>query len=220
MRGTFYVHIAADSFLRSARQWAALALKGHELGNHTIFHPCRNRRSFEPGLDLGRYSEHRWRKEVEIANWILSQVDKRQDRTFGNTCWDNWIGPRGATTCLEALARDYFVAARGGIRSDVMKLGAINFYNLGTRCADGLKLHEIQSLINEAISVGGWLILTFHGVGRGTHDLFVEEEVHHALMGWLQTIKERIWVAPIRDVVAHIRSNTKSRIVPDIEPPP
>ncbi|HCL92065.1 MAG TPA: hypothetical protein DIC50_04685 [Verrucomicrobia subdivision 3 bacterium] len=41
VRGTFFVYLGSHSFTHRNRQWRRLALRGHELGNHTIFHPAR-----------------------------------------------------------------------------------------------------------------------------------------------------------------------------------
>ena len=40
LRGTFYVPISGG-LLDHWDAWKAVAADGHELGNHTIFHPCR-----------------------------------------------------------------------------------------------------------------------------------------------------------------------------------
>lgn len=44
-RGTFYTPVHAG-FIERREDWAGLSAKGHELGNHTLFHPCRSK---EPG---------------------------------------------------------------------------------------------------------------------------------------------------------------------------
>src|SRR5260221_225697 len=37
--GTFYVHLGSQRFARRMEEWRDAARVGHELGNHTIFHP-------------------------------------------------------------------------------------------------------------------------------------------------------------------------------------
>jgi peptidoglycan-N-acetylglucosamine deacetylase len=206
LHGTFYVNVDAAKFLDDCERWAGIAAEGHELGNHTIFHPCRNRKLVGRGLNLRAYTEHRWRSEVKIANWILTRIDGRSDRTFGNTCWDNWLGPIGARLCLEPLARDYFVAARGELRESAVDPRAINFFNLGTRCGDGLTFDAIVAMIDEAIRTSCWLILTFHGVGEGTHISFVADKVHGELLRWLDTQRSRIWTAPVREIASYLHT--------------
>ena len=40
LRGTFFVPGHSESLAKRFPEWRALAARGHELGNHAIFHPC------------------------------------------------------------------------------------------------------------------------------------------------------------------------------------
>src|SRR5262245_64846761 len=40
LRGTFYLSGYFPAFRERVADWKAAAAKGHELGNHTLFHPC------------------------------------------------------------------------------------------------------------------------------------------------------------------------------------
>ena len=40
LRGTFYVPGHSRSLYERMDEWRALAARGHEIGNHTVFHPC------------------------------------------------------------------------------------------------------------------------------------------------------------------------------------
>src|SRR5688572_1244523 len=40
-KGTFFPTLAASSINNDLDKWKSLARDGHELGNHTIYHPCR-----------------------------------------------------------------------------------------------------------------------------------------------------------------------------------
>ena len=49
LRATFYTPIRS-TFMQETEAWRAVAAKGHELGNHSLFHPCRKRRPRQPHL--------------------------------------------------------------------------------------------------------------------------------------------------------------------------
>jgi hypothetical protein len=40
LRGTFFVPGHSESLAKRLPEWRALAARGHEIGNHAIFHPC------------------------------------------------------------------------------------------------------------------------------------------------------------------------------------
>src|SRR4051812_35140370 len=40
LKGTFYLSGYFPGFFNNPKRWKAVADKGHELANHTLFHPC------------------------------------------------------------------------------------------------------------------------------------------------------------------------------------
>jgi len=204
LRGTFYAHVMSEDFRNNTDSWRAVTARGHELGNHTVFHPCRANPGITRDFDLRGYTEKRWCAEIELANWILGQVDNQTERTFGNTCWDNWLGPDENRICLEQLAARYFPAARGERNDLPVNPRSFNRYNLGTRSADGEKFSTLQDAIESAVSRGEWLIFTMHGVGQGTNSLFIADAEHRALIDWLAANRQRIWTAPVVEVSKYL----------------
>ena len=65
LRGTFNTPIARASVMQHAPAWRALAARGHELGNHSLFHPCistpEEPRPFVGPYNLLDYDERRLR---------------------------------------------------------------------------------------------------------------------------------------------------------------
>jgi hypothetical protein len=46
----------------------------------------------------------------------------------------------------------------------------------------------------------------FHGVGEGTHNLFIADEEHRKLVEWLDGERASIWTAPVVDVAEHLKA--------------
>ena len=44
-----------------------------------------------------------------------------------------------------------------------------------------------------------------HGVGEGTHDLFIDTEEHKKLISWLGANTADIWTAPLVEVARYVR---------------
>lgn len=208
LRATFYVPVVTG-LRQYPSQFRALAQRGHEIGNHSLFHPCRcvgDRANWlNPAFDLANYNERRWNEEMEVANFILQQIDGQTERTFGNTCYDNWIGPDDDPICLEPFMQRHFVAARGELTNAPVRFDPINFWNLGTVNADFHTFAELRTQIEAVAEAGGWVIYTMHGVGSETHRLHIDPREHQQLVEWLGANKERIWTAPVVDVARHLR---------------
>lgn len=95
-RGSFYVPLGAGSFTRRLDDWRHAATRGHELGNHTIFHPAWRHKSYvTEGNDIERYTLDRMRVEIETANRILTGLDGREERSFAYPCCNSVLGHPG-----------------------------------------------------------------------------------------------------------------------------
>jgi len=88
IKGTFYCTGNSESLNTRTPEWKKIVEDGHELGNHTLFHPC-DRRKYDwvkPEYDLSKYSRNQIRTELYTANTLLKAIDKKTSRTFGYTC--------------------------------------------------------------------------------------------------------------------------------------
>ena len=183
-----------------------MAGAGHELGNHTLFHPCGGARAWlDPAYDLDAYTVRRWNDEVALANSILRMIDGRDARTFGNTCHENRFGPPEAGWTVAAHAPAHFVAARGEHSGRPVDLAAPDWFNLGTKGIDGKTFAELLPELERLEREGGWLIYTLHGVGPRDHPQHMRADEHRRLVEWLASRNATILAAPVRDVTLRLR---------------
>jgi len=190
--------------------WKTVADLGHELGNHTLFHACRREpveryHWLEPHYDLCDYTVQRWMDEMRIANCLLRMIDGRKERTFGNTCCNTTIGRGDHEVSLDDLIRRLFVAGRGERNSRIVQPSNLNYAALGHFNGDGRKFSDLQNEIEQAAGEGGWIIFMFHGVGKGTHDGFIETDQHAALVDFLADNADNIWTTSMVDAATYLK---------------
>jgi len=210
LRGTFYIQADSPGFRLHTDRWRQVAQAGHELGNHSLHHPCRKD---QPGqntwladdYNLSAYTPQRWLAEMRMANLILYLVDGKTERTFGNTCCDNYLGPLDGKVCLEEFIPQLFVAGRGELVSRPIDPTNANPANFGHYSGDGKTFEQLRDEIEAAVRDGTWIFYMFHGVGQGTHSLYIDAAEHEKLVAYLAANKDRIWTAPAVDVARHIR---------------
>lgn len=208
LRATFYVPAMSDVQVHPER-WRQLARRGHELGNHSLFHPCTRtpeRESWlDPWQDLRTYTLSRWRDELAAANLVLRLLDDQTTRSYGNTCCETTVGSGNGEVSMTPVLKELFAAARGPNSSRVVDVrDPVNLYELGHFGADGLTFEQIRDEIEAAAGVGGWIIWMIHGVGAGTHGLFVDDVEHEKLIRWLGDRKDDVWTAPLVKVAQHV----------------
>jgi peptidoglycan/xylan/chitin deacetylase (PgdA/CDA1 family) len=211
LRGTFYPPTLSD-LRHHPDQWRQLAAAGHELGNHSIFHPCRRTPAeqfswLEDCYDLCSYSPARLRAELDVANFALSLIDGQTERTYGNTCCDITIGHGATEQSIEPILADAFVAARGALTNRVAQPGqSLNLLNVGCLQADGRALSELRGIVDDARGQRGWAVFMIHGIGADTHGLYLDRDVHQRFIEWLAEQHQTIWTAPFREIARYIAS--------------
>jgi peptidoglycan/xylan/chitin deacetylase (PgdA/CDA1 family) len=214
LRGTFYIQADSAGFRQHTDRWRQVAQAGHELGNHSLHHPCRKDRPdqhtwLSDDYNLSDYTPDRWLAEMRLANLILYLVDGKTERTFGNTCCDNYVGPLDNRTCLETLIPQLFVGGRGEFVSKPVDPATVNFANFGHYSGDSKSFEQLRDEIEAAVRDGKWIFYMFHGVGKGTHSLYIEAEEHAKLVAYLGANKDRIWTAPAVDVARYLKDIKK-----------
>src|SRR5438132_8379481 len=68
LKGTFYLSGYSGALNNRIDEWRAIAKNGHELGNHTMYHPCAGgpgRGFVTADYDLRNYTFHRLADEIK-----------------------------------------------------------------------------------------------------------------------------------------------------------
>lgn len=205
LKGTFYISDYFDGLKNQIPHWRKAALEGHELANHTIWHPCeggRKGREFVTAEhDLNNYTVKRMVNEIKSMNNLLYAVDGKTKRTFAYPCGDNKIHD---TAYIDSLKHD-FIAARG-VQPKMLTIDKINLYDIGSYGINGETGADLIALVKQAMEKRALLVFLFHGVG-GEHSLNVSVDAHKELLRFLKQYEKYIWVAPMRDVAQYITEN-------------
>lgn len=203
-KGTFYLTVGSGAFTNRMNEWKLAAAKGHELGNHTMYHPCMggtpDRSWVRPDYDLQNYSVRKMEDEIKMTNVMLQAIDGKTQRTFAYPCGDLMAGKQ---SYVDAITDD-FVAARG-TEPKILKLGSIDIMTTACYSMVNHKGDDMINLVKQAMKEEGLLIFLFHGVG-GEHNLNVDLKEHQKLVNFLKQNQQEIWVASFIDVMKYVKS--------------
>jgi sialate O-acetylesterase len=204
LKATFYLSNQNGVLSKRIDDWRRIAKNGHELANHTYYHPCIGRkpgREFVSGkYDLSSYSIDRITDEIRINNTVLKAIDGKEKRTFAYPCGDTKIGD---STYLSPLQND-FVAARG-TNAEMLKLNDVDLLNIGCYVVTGQSGQQLIDLVKKATATNTLLVFLFHGVG-GEHSLNVSLQAHRELLQFLKHNQRDIWVAPLLEIAQYIKT--------------
>ncbi len=207
LKATFYIADYKGELQKQIPGWRRAAARGHELGNHTLYHPCTGNRPgrefVTPDRDLSRYSLGRIRDEIRTMNTMLYSIDGKTKRSFAYPCADKTIGDSAYLAGME----QEFVAVRS-VYGQMPLRREVKLNDLPCYMVNGQSGEELIALVKQAREKKALLIFLFHGVG-GEHDLNVSQEAHSQLLHYLKEHQQEIWiptVAELAEELGHQRS--------------
>jgi peptidoglycan/xylan/chitin deacetylase (PgdA/CDA1 family) len=203
LKATFYITAFSSSMQTRLSEWKALAGKGYELGNHTLYHPCMGGAGREWVLreyDMSTYTVRRMVDETRMTNVFLQALDGKTKRTFAYTCGDMKIGD---SSFINAMKND-FTAARA-VRNEMHKIGDVDLYNTDCYLVNNHTAAQMTEWVKKAMETNSLLVILFHGVGGG-NSLNIAVDEHRKFLWYLKQNEKDIWVAPMIEVAEHIKA--------------
>jgi peptidoglycan/xylan/chitin deacetylase (PgdA/CDA1 family) len=198
-KGTFFLSNVKQA---DVPRWRAVAGAGHELANHTIFHPCSAKTvSWDRRYTLEAYTPASMLAEIRQQNVLLTAIDGRGRHGFGPPCGETMAGGKDY---LEPLRAANLVSySRGvGVRpadlsADVSEIDLMHIPSRGF--PEGVTGAQLINFAEQARAGGGMAVFAFHGVD-GDY-LRVSGEAHEALLDWLYVHRQEIWVTTLQDAL-------------------
>jgi peptidoglycan/xylan/chitin deacetylase (PgdA/CDA1 family) len=209
LKGTFYLIGSSPVINKRIIEWRLAAKHGHELGNHSMFHPCDGslpgRGFITPDIDLSKYTVERVVKEIRVNNTLLKAIDGKSVRTFAYPCGDRTVG---GVYFYEQLKNE-FAGARG-VTEGLQTANQVDLANIDCYPINGQSAQYMIDLVKKAQQTHTLLVFLFHGVGGG-HNLNVGLKEHSQLLHYLKANEKDIWIAPMVDAAEKIKSVQKAK---------
>jgi peptidoglycan/xylan/chitin deacetylase (PgdA/CDA1 family) len=207
-KATFYIN-PGDGYENALKAWRDVADRGHEIGNHSVTHPCSCNFSGDPGCrGLENMTLEDIRLDIVKAHERIRSLIPNGSRTFAYPCYQTSVGRGLNKRSYVPIVAEIFLAARAyGERGYSNSPLACDLHELWSWPADRMRCEEMIGLTVKTVHEGRWAIFTFHGIDEGHLPVAYED-----LSGFLRFLYERrdeIWVAPVMDVAEHVVGERK-----------
>jgi peptidoglycan/xylan/chitin deacetylase (PgdA/CDA1 family) len=206
-KGTFFL----DGDIRAADmlRWRKIQRTGHELGNHSLFHPCpRAMLPDRKNYFSENYDVDRMLGEISVMNNVLFGIDGASNRTYSVPCSQTMVGGVDYTEGLRHSGLVKYVRTGGdqykSVIADPRTLDLFRVPSWGpVDKPDGKQLIAYAERVRFARGLG---VLQFHGTG-GDY-LEVTAEAHQQLIDWLRKHPE-VWVVTFQDVLDYVSAHSR-----------
>src|SRR5437868_5403453 len=111
VRATLYVTVTAVR--KRLEQWRGAVARGHEIGNHTLTHPCSANFPWAQKNALEDYSLGRMEEEITGASAQIADLLGVRATTFAYPCGQTFVGRGENVRSYVPLVAKHFNAGRG-----------------------------------------------------------------------------------------------------------
>lgn len=206
IKATFFV--VPSSVEKQLDGWKKAVASGHEIGNHTLTHPCTGNFDFSRKNALEDHTLNDMQKELTECNKRIKELLGVKAEVFAYPCGQKFVGRGEQTKSYVPLVAKMFLAGRGWMDEGPNDPIYCNFAQLSGVEMDGKNFDQILTMIEEAKKTGQWLVLGGHEMGEGG-DQTTRLSMLKQLAEYVQNPANGIWIAPIGTVAKYIQQQKK-----------
>jgi len=147
--------------------WHNAARNGHELANHTLFHPCPSKLGWDKSLAIDGYTLQQIIEEIKTQNDLLSLLDpNRGKRAYAFPCNNNIIEGKDYSKILKEKKLVTYARTGGDSSSIITDFSKLNVMQVPSWLVfTGTTARELISFAEKVKKSGGMGIYQFHAVG-------------------------------------------------------
>lgn len=200
---TFYV--IPENMKPRLEGWREAVKNGHEIGNHTIFHPCTGNFEWSADHALENYSLSAMRAELVKANEQIEEMLGVKPLSFAYTCGNSFVGRGLNTKSYVPLVAELFTSGRGWLNESSNDPSFVDLAQLMGVEMDGKDFaRDLKPRIDEAVQKGRWLVLAGHEIGAGGRQT-TRTTMLKQLIQYARDPAHGIWLAPVGTIAQYVQ---------------
>jgi peptidoglycan/xylan/chitin deacetylase (PgdA/CDA1 family) len=207
VKATFYVSPGPLQTRRPA--WKQALANGHEIGNHSLHHPCTGNFAFARNKALEDYTLGRMERELREANRVIESALGVRPTTFAYPCGQKFVGRGRRLKSYVPLVARMFEAGRGWMDEAANDPAFCDPAQLLGMELDGLDFDAARKLIDSAVANGSWLVFAGHEIaaaGRQTTRIDTLEAIcRHAC-----DPDNGIWIDTVQTIVRYVQTSRQA----------
>jgi peptidoglycan/xylan/chitin deacetylase (PgdA/CDA1 family) len=200
---TFY--LTANNVGARAADWRKAAAAGHELGNHSMVHPCSGNFAWSREHALEDFSLDRMRQELNDASRAIEAATGVRPVTFAYPCGQTFVGRGRGVASYVPLVSELFVSGRLWLSEAPNDPTYVDLAQLFGYPMDDVDFSGLEPIVRDATERGLWLVLAGHDIGQTPGRQVTRVETLRALTRYLQTPGRGVWVDTVGSVASYIQ---------------
>ncbi len=197
---TFYVLPARVE--ENLEGWRAAVASGHEMANHSIYHPCSG--NFGWATPLEDYTIDRMRAELLKANSEIKRLLGVDMVSYAYPCGQVTIGKGETSQSFIPLISELFLTGREWLSEAPVDPWYCDMAALTGMKTDGKEFEEMLPVIEAAAEKGQWLILAGHETEEASKSHSTKLSFLRKLCAFANDPENGIWIAPVGTIGKYV----------------
>jgi peptidoglycan/xylan/chitin deacetylase (PgdA/CDA1 family) len=201
VKATFY--ISPGNMMNRLDAWKLAVRNGHEIGNHSVLHPCSGNFTWSRSKALEDYTLDRMKAELDSANSLIKETLGVDAVSFAYPCGQTFTGRGIIVQSYVPLIASLFESGRGWLNEAPNDPSYCDLSQLNATELDGKSFEQILKTIETAKAGGSWLILAGHEMnveGNQTSRL----ETIEAICKYASDPANGIWINNVHNIASYV----------------
>lgn len=202
VKATFYLSPSRTHERLNA--WQRALANGHELGNHTMTHPCSANFLWSRENALEDYTLERMERELLDANAFIEQTFGVKPSTYAYCCGQKFVGRGTHLQSYVPLIARHFVVGRGfrdetpndPVVCDLAQASGVD--------SDNTPFETLRAWVDRAVEERGWVIFVSHEIDDLPR-LAMQADVLDAVCAYCAGPANGVWVDTVTAIGAYVR---------------
>lgn len=202
-KGTYYlIGSSPEAHLES---WAPHAQRGHEMGNHSLYHRCSGTHSGRMDGQLEYVSLNQLEDEILLTQERMNRFFPHQQQwTYCYPCYNTFVGRGIHKQAYTPLIAKHFLAGRAGGETGLANHPrGVDLSVVQGTAVENFTPWEAMGLVEElAIEQHKWVVLVFHTIDGAC--LPVSKKWVMQFLRYLDRRRKEVRVAPFGEIALDI----------------
>jgi peptidoglycan/xylan/chitin deacetylase (PgdA/CDA1 family) len=202
VKATFY--ISPGTMLERSDKWKSAVLNGHDIGNHSLNHPCSGNFTWSRNMALEEYTLQKMKNELDSASNLIKETLGIQALSFAYPCGQTFIGRGINVQSYVPLIALTFESGRGWLNEAPNDPAFCDLSQLNGSELDGKSFEQVMKLIETAKANGYWLILAGHEMNDEGYQTSLLNTIE-AVCKYATDPDNGIWIDNVHNVASYIK---------------
>lgn len=205
-------HVKATFFVTSSNiaprleGWKKAVAEGHEIGNHSVSHPCTGNYAFSRHNALEDYTLQMMTAQLDGANAEIERLLGVKPRTFAYPCGLKFVGRGVDVRSYVPLVAEKFIAGRGYLDESANDPAFCDLAQAMGTPFDDLDFDQMKKLVEDAAKDGRWVIFVGHEIGERGHQI-TDAGALGRLCDYLTNPANGVWLGTVQEIAEYVRQH-------------